>query len=584
MAHILRSKFVHLSLKYANPIALRVPVPLKYQRLCFHTSTILDVIGKKLSMPSLSPTMESGTIVKWLKNEGDKIEPGDAIAEIQTDKAIVTMEFDDEGVMAKIIVPEGTKDIKVGTLIALTVEADEDWKTVEIPAGLAEASSAVPSSTEAKPPVTKAELPPGQQNIAMPALSPTMTTGTIVKWLKQEGDEIQPGDALADIQTDKAVMSFELEEEGVLAKILIPEGSQVEVGQLIAVMVEKGIDWKQAVIPTSIKPAIPAASSPTKPPAPADAKPPSSGQVYGLAVKRLLEEYGLSSGTVKGTGRTNRLLKSDVLTYIQTHDVKKVTPKSAPPPEAVKTSSLEKVSVLSDQPPYEDIEISNIRAVIAKRLGESKRTIPHSYAVMDINVDKLLELRGKLKTEDISVSVNDFVIKAVAHALVECPDINTLYQNGQVVRVPKVDVSIAVATKNGLITPIVFDTATKSLTDISKNIRELAEKARKGQLKPHEFQGGTFTVSNLGMFGIKEFSAIINPPQTAILAVGAGREELDSSLMKVTKMSVKLSYDRRAIDEDQAANFLDILKATLEDPIFLTAGRMQALRYKRDAY
>ncbi|KAG5319169.1 ODP21 dehydrogenase, partial [Acromyrmex heyeri] len=585
MAHILRSKFVHLLLKYANPIALHVPVPLKYQRLCFHTSTILDVIGKKLSMPSLSPTMENGTIVKWLKKEGDKIEPGDAIAEIQTDKAIVTMEFDDEGVMAKIIVPEGTKDIKVGTLIALTVEADEDWKTVEMPADLAEASSAAPSSTEASPPVTKAEPSPGQQNIAMPALSPTMTTGTIVKWLKKEGDEIQPGDALADIQTDKAVMSFELEEEGVLAKILIPEGSQVQVGQLIAVMVEKGMDWKKAIIPTSTESATPAAPSPTKPTAPADAKPPSSGQVYGLAVKRLLEEYDLSSGTIKGTGRTNRLLKSDVLAYIQIHDVKKVTPKSAPPPEAVKTPSLEEISVPSGRPsPYKDIEISNIRAVIAKRLGESKRTIPHSYAVMDINIDKLLELRGKLKTEDISVSVNDFVTKAVAHALVECPDINTLYQNEQVVRVPKVDVSIAVATKNGLITPIVFDTATKSLTDISKNIRELAEKARKGQLKPHEFQGGTFTISNLGMFGIKEFSAIINPPQTAILAVGAGREELDSSLMKVTKMSIQLSYDRRAIDEDQAANFLAILKATLEDPIFLTAGRIQALRYKRDAY
>ncbi|KYQ52819.1 Dihydrolipoyllysine-residue acetyltransferase [Trachymyrmex zeteki] len=585
MAHILRSKFVHLSLKYANPVALRIPVPLKYQRLCFHTSTILDVMGKELSMPSLSPTMESGTIVKWLKKEGDKIEPGDAVAEIQTDKAIVTMEFDDEGVMAKIIVPEGTKDIKVGTLIALTVEADEDWKTVEMPAGLAKASSAAPSSTETTPSVTKTEPPPGQQNIAMPALSPTMTTGTIVKWLKQEGDEIQPGDALADIQTDKAVMSFELEEEGVLAKILIPEGSQVQIGQLIAVVVEKGMDWKQAVIPTSTESATPAAPSPAKPTAPAGAKPPSNGQVYGLAVKRLLEEYGLSTGTIKGTGRTNRLLKSDVLMYIQTHNVKKVTPKSAPPPEAVKAPSLEEISVPSGRPsPYEDIEISNIRAVIAKRLGESKSTIPHSYAVMDINIDKLIELRGKLKTEDISVSVNDFITKATAHALVECPDINTLYQNGQVVRVPKVDVSVAVATKNGLITPIIFDTATKSLTDISKNIRELAEKARKGQLKPHEFQGGTFTISNLGMFGIKEFSAIINPPQTAILAVGAGREELDSSLIKVTKMSVKLSYDRRAIDEDQAANFLAILKATLEDPIFLAAGGMQALRYRRDAY
>ncbi|XP_011867222.1 PREDICTED: pyruvate dehydrogenase protein X component, mitochondrial-like [Vollenhovia emeryi] len=589
MAHMIRSGLVLLSLKHASRVAPRVSVPLKCQRLCFRTSGVLDVTGKELLMPSLSPTMESGTIVKWFKKEGDRINPGDAVADIQTDKAIVTMEFDDEGVLAKIIVPEGTKDIKVGTLIALTVEADEDWKTVEMPGGASAqappAASAPPaSSAEPSAPVARAEPPPGQNNIAMPALSPTMTTGTIVKWLKQEGDEIQPGDALADIQTDKAVMSFELEEEGVLAKILVPEGSQVEVGQLIAVMVEKGMDWKQAVVPTSTKPAPSAAPSPAQP---AAAKAPSSGQVYGLAVKRLLEEYGLSSGSIKGTGRTNRLLKGDVLAHIQAHNVKKVTPKSAPAPETARarSPSSEKISVPVGRPsPYEDIEISNIRAVIAKRLGESKRTIPHAYAVVDINIDKLLELRAKLKTENIRVSINDFVTKAVAHALIECPDINTLYQNGQIVRVPKVDVSVAVATKTGLITPIVFDTATKSLADIAKNIRELAEKAKQGQLKPHEFQGGTFTISNLGMFGIKEFSAIINPPQTAVLAVGSGREELDSSLIKVTRMATRLSYDRRAIDEDQAAEFLAILKAMLEDPAFLAAGRMQALRYKRDAY
>lgn len=579
-----------LSLKYTSCVAPRILVPLKHQRLCFHTTRILDVKGKELLMPSLSPTMETGTIVKWFKKEGDSINPGDAIADIQTDKAIVTMEFDDEGVLAKIIVPEGTKDIKVGTLIALTVEADEDWKSVEMPDKSVEPAPKIAAtaaaSVETSPAVTKVEAPPpGQQNIPMPALSPTMTTGTIIKWLKQEGDEIQPGDALADIQTDKAVMTFELEEEGVLAKILVPEGSEVQIGQLIAVTVEKGMDWKQAVIPTSTKPS--AAPSSAQSTAPIDAKPPSSGQVYGLAVKRLLEEYDLNSDSIKGTGRTNRLLKSDVLEYIQAHSIQKVAPKSEPAPKTdrARSPSPAKTSVPSGQPsPYKDIEISNIRAVIAKRLSEAKRTIPHSYAVMDITIDKLVELRGKLKTEDINVSVNDFVTKAVAHALVECPDINTLYKNDQIIRVPKVDVCIAVATPTGLITPIVFDTATKNLADISKNIRELAEKARKGQLKPHEFQGGTFTISNLGMFGIKEFSAIINPPQTAILAVGSGREELDSSLTKLTKMAVQLSYDRRAIDEDQAANFLAVVRAMLEDPAFLVAGKTQALRYKRDAY
>ncbi|XP_020280697.1 dihydrolipoyllysine-residue acetyltransferase component 1 of pyruvate dehydrogenase complex, mitochondrial-like [Pseudomyrmex gracilis] len=590
MAHMIRSKFLLLSLNYANRVASRFSAPLKFQRLCFHTSGILDVKGKELLMPSLSPTMETGTIVKWLKKEGDKIEPGDAIADIQTDKAIVTMEVDDEGVLAKILISEGTKDIKVGTLIALTVEADEDWKTVEMPDTSAETSAAAPAAAEPDAPAAAAEPPPGQQNIAMPALSPTMTTGTIVQWLKKEGDEIQPGDALADIQTDKAVMTFELEDEGVLAKILLPAGSQVEVGQLIAIIVEKGMDWKNVVVPATTKPAAAAApatpSPPSQPAQPTDAKPPPSGQVYGLAVKRLLEEYGLSSGSIKGTGRTNRLLKSDVIAYIQTNNIQKVAPKTAPPPESdTAHPPRPETHVPSGKPsPYEDIEISNIRAVIAKRLGEAKSNIPHSYAAIDIKIDKLLELRSKLKTENINVSLNDFIIKAVAHALLECPDVNTLYQKGQIIRVPKVDVSVAVATPTGLITPIVFDTVTKSLTDISKNARELAEKARKGQLKPQEFQGGTFTISNLGMFSIKEFCAIINPPQTAVLAVGAGREELDSSLIKMTKMTVKLSYDRRAIDEDQAADFLAVVRDMLEDPAFLAAGRMQALRYKRDAY
>lgn len=581
-----------LSIKNSNRVIPRIFIPLKYQRLCFHTSWVLDVKGREVLMPSLSPTMESGTIVKWLKKEGDKIEPGDALADIQTDKAVVTMEVDDESVLAKIIVQEGTKDIKVGTLIALTVEVDQDWKSVEIPDTTAAPSvtppapaaapltpDAVPLASAAAPP------PPGQTNVSMPALSPTMTTGTIVKWLKKEGDEIEPGDALAEIQTDKAVMTFEVEDEAIFAKILVPEGNQVEVGQLIAITVEKGMDWKNVVVPTTTKPSA-AAPTAAPPATAADKTPAASGQVYGLAVKRLLEEYGLSANLIKGTGRPNRLLKSDVLAYIQANNVKKVTLKSEGPPKVAKAKkepSDVKVHVPSGGPSsYEDIPVSNIRGVIAKRLGESKSTIPHSYAFIDIKIDKLNEIRSELKADGINVSINDFITKAAAHALIECPFINTLYQNGQIIRMPRVDISVAVATDTGLITPIIFDASAKNVADISKNIKELAEKARSGRLKPEEFQGGTFTISNLGMFGIKQFSAIINPPQTAILAVGGGREELDATLQKITKMSTTLSYDRRAIDEDQAADFLAVLRAMLEDPSFLLAGRLRALRYSQD--
>ena len=597
MAQMMIPRIALLSIKNSNRLIPRIFVPLKYQRLCFHTSWVLDVTGKEVLMPSLSPTMESGTIVKWLKKEGDKIEPGDALADIQTDKAVVTMEVDDESVLAKIIVQEGTKDIKVGTLIALTVDVDEDWKSVEMPDSIS-TTPAAPSPTPSAPTATtvastastSAPPPPGQTNVSMPALSPTMTTGTIVKWLKKEGEEIEPGDALAEIQTDKAVMTFEVEDEGVFAKILVPEGSQVEVGQLIAIMVEKGMDWKNVVIPATTKPS--AATAPSAEAAPAsvtaDKTPVPSGQVYGLAVKRLLEEYGLSAQSIKGTGRPNRLLKSDVLAYIQANNLKKVAPKTAAAPKLEKGRKEpgdvpSKAHVPSGRPStYEDIPVSNIRGVIAKRLGESKSNIPHSYAFVDIKIDKLNEIRSELKADGIKVSINDFVTKATAHALIECPFINTLYQNDQIIRMPRVDISVAVATDTGLITPIIFDTSAKSVADISQNIKELAEKARNGRLKPEEFQGGTFTISNLGMFGIKQFSAIINPPQTAILAVGSGREELDAALQKITKMSTTLSYDRRAIDEDQAADFLAVLKAMLEDPSFLVAGRLRALRYAQN--
>ncbi|XP_033349170.1 dihydrolipoyllysine-residue acetyltransferase component of pyruvate dehydrogenase complex, mitochondrial-like [Bombus vosnesenskii] len=597
MAQMMIPRIALLSIKNSNRLIPRIFVPLKYQRLCFHTSWVLDVTGREVLMPSLSPTMESGTIVKWLKKEGDKIEPGDALADIQTDKAVVTMEVDDESVLAKIIVQEGTKDIKVGTLIALTVDVDEDWKSVEMPDSIS-TTPAAPSPTPSAPAAataaptasTSAPPPPGQTNVSMPALSPTMTTGTIVKWLKKEGDEIEPGDALAEIQTDKAVMTFEIEDEGVFAKILVPEGSQVAVGQLIAIMVEKGMDWKNVVIPTTTKPS--AATAPSAEAAPAsataDKTPVPSGQVYGLAVKRLLEEYGLSAQSVKGTGRTNRLLKSDVLAYIQANNLKKVAPKTAAAPKLEKGRKEpgdvpSKAHVPSGRPStYEDIPVSNIRGVIANRLGESKSNIPHSYAFVDIKIDKLNEIRSELKADGIKVSINDFVTKATAHALIECPFINTLYQNDQIIRMPRVDISVAVATETGLITPIIFDTSAKSVVDISQNIKELAEKARNGRLKPEEFQGGTFTISNLGMFGIKQFSAIINPPQTAILAVGSGREELDVALQKITKMSTTLSYDRRAIDEDQAADFLAVLKAMLENPSFLVAGKLRALRYAQN--
>ncbi|KAK0183266.1 hypothetical protein PV327_001325 [Microctonus hyperodae] len=601
MAQMIRYRVGQFYYKYSCNLVSRAILPIKYQRSCFHTSWLLNVKGKEVLMPSLSPTMETGTLVKWIKKEGEPIQPGDALADIQTDKAVMTFELEEDGILAKIIVPEGTKDIKVGTLIALTVESDEDWKSVEIPSSTSTSTSSTPAESSSIQSETEsadaAEPPAGQVNVAMPALSPTMTSGTIVKWLKKEGEEISPGDAIADIQTDKAVMTFEMDEEAILAKILVTAGSEVDVGQFIAVTVEKGMDWKSAVIPTAKKHVV-KREIPTSPSTPAGAtassaasakpQPAPSGQIYGLAVKRLLEEYGLSSGSIKGTGRPNRLLKGDVLAYIQSNNVQKIAPgqvQSMAKPSSTATSPRIQVLAPPKSGPssYKDIEVSNIRAVIAKRLGESKSNIPHSYATVDINIDKLTELRSNLKMENIKVSVNDFIIKAVAHALLQCPDVNSLYKNNEIVRAQNVDISVAVSTPTGLITPIVFNTPAKSLSEISNDVKTLAGKARDGTLKPNEFQGGSFTISNLGMFGIKEFSAIINPPQTAILAVGTGRDVLDTTLRRTSRMSATLSYDSRAIDEDQAANFMSTLRSMLEDPSFLIVNKgQQSMRHMRE--
>ncbi|KAI5733200.1 hypothetical protein M8J76_008863 [Diaphorina citri] len=520
-----------------------------------------SVPGQIINMPSLSPTMTEGTIVKWLKKEGDAVVPGDVLCEIQTDKAVMSFETEEEGILAKILVPENTKDVKVGTLIALMVGEGEDWKDVAIPG--AAAPSAAPSAGVVTPPSGGSVQ---GQEIKMPSLSPTMTEGTIVKWHKKEGDTVAPGDVLCDIQTDKAVMSFETEEEGILAKILVPADSLVTVGKLIALMVSEGEDWKDVAIPGSApSPAAPAPATPKPAPAPSVSAPahhPPKPHEYGPAVHRLLEQYQLSSKDITATGRNSKLLKSDVLKFIED---KKLQPLPPLPVAPKATSTAAPLGTAAPAPApskplsgYTDIEVSSMRRTIAKRLTESKS-----------DIDKTLALRAQLKSAGITVSVNDFVIKAVALALRQCPLVNCLYTKDEVVSHPSIDISVAVATDNGLITPIVKNADSKPIDAISAEVKELANKARQNKLQLHEFQGGSFTISNLGMFGISEFSAIINPPQCAILAVGGGQPYVDIKGNPVTRMTAQLSYDARAISETAAAEFLQVLKLYLENPAAL---------------
>ncbi|XP_039299758.1 dihydrolipoyllysine-residue acetyltransferase component of pyruvate dehydrogenase complex [Nilaparvata lugens] len=589
MAAVVRLSRGFLTNKYFSTVFKQTvvnPVNIR-QRLCFHTSQLLNVLGQEIKMPSLSPTMTAGTIVKWLKKEGDTIAPGDVLCEIQTDKAVMAFETEEEGILAKIMVPSGEGEVQVGTLIALMVAEGEDWKTAEVPsggAGSGEASSPAPSSVAAAP---SGGSVPGT-SVMMPALSPTMSEGEIVSWLKKEGEKLSPGDVLCEIQTDKAVMSMEVDDEGVLAKILVPAQTKAQVGQLIALVVAEGEDWTDVQIPAmggaqGETPSVGSAPTPPSPtvgsPAPAVAH-----QLHGLfgpAVRALLEQYHLTGKEIEATGKNSRILKADVLKYITDKNLQPKPPVQVPlPGGSTSTSTSTSTSSSTSQPTvlgrkktgYTDVEITSMRLTIAKRLTQSKSEIPHAYSTLQAEIDSLLTLRKQLKNVGVNVSVNDFVVKAVARSLKQCPFVNKLYVNDQITSYNGVDISVAVATPNGLITPILKSADMKTVDQISEEIRELAGRAREGKLQLHEFQGGSFTISNLGMFGITEFSAIINPPQIAILAVGGGQPYVKLDGRAATVMSATLSYDARALSEGDVAAFMEVLQGYLENPASLLAS------------
>lgn len=426
--------------------------------------------------------------------------------------------------------------------------------------------------------------------IKMPSLSPTMTEGTIIKWLKEEGETINPGDVLCDIQTDKAVVALDIEEEGVLAKILVPDDTKdVKVGTLIALMVGEGEDWKTVEMLSTVDGDAPAPS----PAAAAEtaAKVPAGGDGghgnYGPSVRLLLEQYGLRADDVPPGGPHGILVKGDVLRFVKERNLQARTPAAVPPPEAPKAAAAPATTAPPKPPPaptpgiggqsgYVDVEVTSMRRTIAKRLTQSKTTIAHSYASMECRMDSLLELRKQFKEEGVNVSVNDLLIKAVALALSRCPEMNCVWQGDQLKVGGAVDISVAVATPAGLITPIVRGADSRGLEDIAAAVRDLATRAKENKLKLDEFQGGTFTISNLGMFGIREFSAIINPPQCGILAVGGSRLVPDESGAPVTLMTSQLSFDRGAVDDFQAAEFLDTLKTILENPKTILLGSYAA--------
>jgi pyruvate dehydrogenase E2 component (dihydrolipoamide acetyltransferase) len=415
--------------------------------------------------------------------------------------------------------------------------------------------------------------------LKMPALSPTMEEGTLAKWLVKVGDTVKSGDVMAEIETDKATMEFEAVDEGTITSIAVAEGTEgVKVGTVIATIAGEGDD--ASAVPKAEAPAAPVAEAApaAATPAPVEAAAGDRILISPLA-RRLAEEKGLDPSTLKGTGPNGRIVKADV--EGATPGAAKAAlaaSAAAPAPAAAPVPPAPAATPFTTDIPHEAVKLSNIRKVIARRLTESKQTIPHIYLTVDVRLDALLKLRGELngalEARGVKLSVNDMLIKALALALIETPVCNVSFAGDTLIKYSRADISVAVSTPTGLITPIVADASNKSMSAISVEMKALAEKAKVGKLQPQEFQGGTASLSNMGMFGIKQFEAVINPPQAMIMAIGAGEKRpyiVDDALGVATVMSATGSFDHRAIDGSDGAQLMKAFKALVESPLGLVA-------------
>ena len=441
--------------------------------------------------------------------------------------------------------------------------------------------------------------------IKMPALSPTMEEGTLAKWLIKEGDVVKSGDLMAEIETDKATMEFEAVDEGTVVKILVAEGTDnVKVGTVIAIIAEEGEDASSvSSAPAKSETPEPAAKESEVKPDPKDpndtgseAKPAprteASAEDYGRPAeagqasscdrvkasplaRRLAADKGIDLGAVSGSGPKGRIVKADVENAkpvaAPAAKTETAAPTAAAPAPAPKPATVPDI-------PHEATKLSNVRKTIARRLTESKQTVPHIYLTVNIRLDALLKLRGELnkslESRGVKLSVNDLLIKAQAVALMQVPTCNVMFTPDQLITFQRADISVAVSTPSGLITPIIVGADTASLSSISTQMKDLAARARDGKLKPEEYQGGTASISNMGMFGITQFDAVINPPQAMILAVGAGEKRpyvVGDELTVAIVMSATGSFDHRAIDGADGAQFMKAFKHLVENPLGMLA-------------
>ncbi|MFC3580654.1 pyruvate dehydrogenase complex dihydrolipoamide acetyltransferase [Sphingomonas hylomeconis] len=433
--------------------------------------------------------------------------------------------------------------------------------------------------------------------IKMPALSPTMEEGTLAKWLVKEGDTVKSGDLMAEIETDKATMEFEAVDEGVIGKILVAEGTDnVKVGTVIATLLEDGEsadaaptekaalaapkEEPKAEAPTDKTTSeAPVEPAPAKPASPAPA-PAASGERIKASplARRLAAEKGIELSALTGSGPNGRIIKADLADAKAAAAPAASSAETAAAPQAAAAPAAAAKPAAIPDIPHEATKLSNVRKTIARRLTESKQTVPHIYLTVDIRLDALLKLRAELnkslEARAVKLSVNDLLIKALAVSLIQVPKCNVMFTPDQLISFARADISVAVSAPSGLITPVITSADTKSLSAISTEMKDLAARAREQKLKPEEYTGGTASISNMGMFGIKNFDAVINPPQGMIMAIGAGEKRpyiIDDALGIATVMSATGSFDHRAIDGADGAELMQAFKNLVENPLGMLA-------------
>ncbi|MFQ3576260.1 MAG: pyruvate dehydrogenase complex dihydrolipoamide acetyltransferase [Cytophagales bacterium] len=518
-----------------------------------------------IRMPKMSDTMVEGVIAAWHKKVGDKVKAGDLLAEVETDKATMELESYDEGVLLHIGIPEKST-VPVDGMIAIIGKEGEDISAL-LGGSTSPKKLESPSSTKTEKTVAVDVSNIPASIIRMPKMSDTMVEGNIVAWHKKVGDKVKSGELLAEVETDKATMELESYEDGILLHIGVEAGNSIKVDGIIAVIGKEGADWKTLIEASSspVKsiqtPKVATTSTPDKTEVKETESQNNSDRVFASPLaKAMAKEKGIDIAAVKGSGENGRITKKDIENY-QPVTTTVTTEKKAP------TAT----PVMLGKESFDELGVNQMRKTIARRLSESLFTAPHFYLTMEIDMDNAIKARQSMnEMPDVKVSFNDMVIKAVAAALRKHPMANASWQGDKIKVNHHIHIGVAMAVEDGLLVPVVRFADQKSLSQISAEVKEYSGKAKSKKLQPSDWEGNTFTISNLGMFGIDEFTSILNSPEACIMSVGGIKQTpvvKNGQIVPGNIMKVTLGCDHRVVDGAVGAAFLQTFKAYMEDPV-----------------